>query len=253
VTEIEPVPHEPERALVASPDVHSLLQLAVEKDLDVEKLGKLIDLQHKMEERQARREFAAALAAFQAECPPIPRTAVGGDTSRGGGGFAFKYAPLDAIEATVRPFLKKHGFSFRFEAEFTERTIRSTCVLTHAGGHSERSLFEIPLVAASRGMNTQQASGAADSYARRYALINALGLVSCDPDTDGGDESSEVVTPEQVEILEDLIDKRPPGSRARLLEWTKAQWGASTMEEIPASRFEWLKADLEAKIAKSGA
>jgi hypothetical protein len=59
-----------------------------------------------------------------------------------------------------------------------------SCVVTHAGGHSKRSKMTLP-VDSKAGCSEQQKYGAAQTYAQRYSLIQALGLTTCDEDDDG--------------------------------------------------------------------
>ena len=59
----------------------SLIQLAIERGLDTDKLEKLIDLRNKEIERQAKLAFDDAFARMQAEFCPVMRnkTAKGDD------------------------------------------------------------------------------------------------------------------------------------------------------------------------------
>lgn len=226
-----------------------LFELAIQKGPDgVAALERLVALRERVEAERSRREFAEALARFQAEVPRIPKDAAATKATEAGTKVLYTYAPLETIERVIRPKLTEHGFSYRFESAFSESTVTVACILMHVGGHSERSSSSMPLAGGTSLMSPQQRNGSASSYARRYALMDALGLATCDTDDDGL-ELAEKVTPTQVETLEELIGQRPDGSRAKLLAWTAAQWGAKTMEEIPAIKFEWLEKDLRAKIA----
>lgn len=233
-------------------NMERIIQLAVEKGLGVEGLEKLVALHERMADRMASQEFAEALARFQAKCPPIAKTkeAKEGVTRSGGHFGGYFYAPLDEIARTVNPLLGAEGLSYSWDTWFSEdgKRLKVTCTLRHANGHSIQSAFEAPTETITQAMSPQQKVANAQSYGRRYSLVAILGLTTCDSDDDGAPEDAETVTKEQVEVLEALLDKRPTGSRDRLLGWL----GVATMEEIPATRFEFLKTDLEAKIAKGG-
>lgn len=228
-----------------------LMELAVEKG-GVEALERLVAMNERMMAASAAREFAAAMAAFQEECPPVRKTSTAKVVMKSGGSFSYPYAELDEIARTVRPFLHKHGLSYSWDCKFSEdgSRVRVECVLAHANGHKATASFEAPTAALTDAMSPQQKAAAALTFGRRQTLIEALGLTTCDPDDDGRSEPEAVITPAQVLELEALIDQRPSGARERLLGWTKIEWGATQLEQIPAARFAWLKADIQAKLDK---
>ncbi len=162
--------------------VESLLMAAVERGATVETLEKLLALSERVKAERARTAFFEALSAFQAECPVIPKT----KTASGGGSYSYKYAPLDVIVATVSPLLREHGLSYRFDTAFEESPPAQvvTCIVHHRDGHSESSVFRTPVDAGAR-MNDMQKSASAQTYAKRYAFCNALGILTGDEDNDG--------------------------------------------------------------------
>jgi len=230
-----------------------LFELAVQKG-GVEALERLMALQERMLDRQASHDFAAALAAFQSACPPIKKTSTAKVITKGGSNYTYTYAELDEIARTVRPFLHQHGLSYTWDSELSQDAgmLTVTCTLEHAHGHKKTATFKAPTEAVSQAMSPQQRHASALTYGRRQTLIAVLGLTTCDPDTDAAPsmESTAPVTPAQVAILEALIDKRPDGSRALLLDYLGEKFGAKTLEELPAIHFAWLKGDLEKKIAR---
>jgi len=222
-----------------------LLELAVEKGLGVAGLEKLVALHERFADRDAAREFVEAMAAFQEACPPIRKTSTAKVTTKNGGSYTYQYAELDEIARTVRPLLHKHGLSYTWDSTLSESgdRIRVSCTISHVNGHKASATFESSTKALTQAMSPQQEVASALTFGRRQTLIQALGLTTCDPDEDGA-EPGERFTPEQVLVIEALIDQRPEGSRARLLSYL----GVSALEDIPADRFEWLKSDLEQKI-----
>lgn len=226
-----------------------LFAMAIERGAEgVAVLKELVALKEQMEAHEARREFAAAMAAFKAECPPVERRSKNEQFSvtREGVKSPRLYADLEDIAATVQPVLGKHGLSFRWTGlTSVDGKMSLDCVVTHVAGHSESS-SATGSERSNAGASDLQKTGAAMTYLQRYSLIMALGLTTCEPDQDGNDEQNAgpCVTREQVEVLEELIGQRPEGSRARLL----AYLGVKTMEEVPASKFEWLVNDIGAKI-----
>ena len=113
-------------ALVQTPD--RLIALAIEHGADVDRLGKLMDLQERWQAGQARMAYFDALSRFQSACPNIPKTKA---VKNRDGSDRYKYAPLDSIIKTLREPLQKHGFSYRWQTDHAEDSLRVTCYLMH--------------------------------------------------------------------------------------------------------------------------
>ena len=73
------------RPITTDGPLTDLLRIAVERGAPVEQLEKLVDLHERMEQRQAARDFSAAFAAFQAECPSIVKNREGKVVTNKGG------------------------------------------------------------------------------------------------------------------------------------------------------------------------
>lgn len=172
--EMEPVP----TPMLPAVNVESLLAQAVSGSVSVETLERLLALREKLRDEQARAAFFAALAAFQAECPIIPKT----KTVRGS--YSYSYAPLEVIIAHVRPIMQRHGLSVTFDTTDEEAAKVVHCTVHHVAGHSETNRFRVPIDAGAR-MNDIQKDASAATYGKRYAFCNALGIMTGDEDDDG--------------------------------------------------------------------
>jgi hypothetical protein len=146
-------------------------------------LERLMAMRRELVAEQARTAFFSALAGFQAECPVIPKT--GEVKERGGQQVRYRFAPLDKIVSTIQPYLQKYELSYTFSATFDldNYHLIAVCEVHHALGHTEASEFRVP-ISKDNFMNGAQHFGSASSYARRYALCNALGLLTGDEDDD---------------------------------------------------------------------
>ncbi len=206
----------PEPALLLS-----MMRLAIEKD-GVEALERIKALYREEQDRQAAREFFAALADFQALCSPIAKTSTAKVVTKSGTSFQYEYAELDEIARHVREAgLHQRGFSYGWDSIYEEspRRITAVCTLRHANGHSEKASFQAP-VDASAAMNDTQKAASALTYAKRQSLVQVLGLSTADPDTDVRSESVEKATEAQVQAIEAALakaGKKWPG----LLDWLK--------------------------------
>ena len=108
-------------------------------------------------------DLAAALAALQADLPPIKRTVSG---QHG------KYAAYDKIMAVVRPLLEKHGFTWHTEPGLVELGGELRFVLEYVLEHQHGTIEGYYPLA--EGPPQQQ--GAVITYARRYCLTSVLDL-----------------------------------------------------------------------------
>lgn len=160
-----------------------LLELAINKDLDIDKLAKLMELQREYNADLARKAFYEALSAFQEECPDLRKTKP--VHYKKDEPAAYYYAPLADIDRQIKPLLKKHGLSKRFEIVQEADKIKGvTCIVTHILGHSESTTIPT-IVDLSGGKNAIQGIGSGVQYGQRYSLIAALGITTADQDIDG--------------------------------------------------------------------
>lgn len=161
----------------ATPD--QLLTLAINRDLDIDKLAKLMELQRDYNKDLARKAFFSALSDFQIQCPDLRKTkeVSFGDTK-------YFYAPLADIDRQIKKTLKDHGLSKRWEIDDKGQDITVTCIVTHVDGHSERtSMTANPDTSGKK--NAIQGRSSSITYMQRYTLIGALGLTTADTDIDG--------------------------------------------------------------------
>lgn len=190
-----------------------LLEIATQQGADVEKLGKLMELQLAWEANEARKAFVAALNAFKANPPSISKNK---DVLHNGV-FKYRHATLDNVSGIIGAGLAAVGISHRWETEQREcGVIKVTCILTHSQGHSER----VPLEATpdtSGSKNDIQAVGSTVTYLQRYTLLAATGMAVKDQDDDGA------------------------GGRKEMAESMKADWHAAIedLETLEAADALW--------------
>ena len=168
---------------VAADPMFAMIERAITSpDFDVSKLERLLELQERASAKAAEKEFAHALAAARAEIPPIikDRTV---DFGGGKGRTSYSYESLAGIAKVIDPILSKYGLTYRFRTSQANGAISATCIVSHAGGHSEETtLSGPPDQSGSKG--AYQAIGSAVTYLQRYTLKAALGL-SAEVDDDG--------------------------------------------------------------------
>lgn len=184
----------------STPD--NLLQLAIQKDVDIEKLEKLMALKERWDANQAKKEYYSSLSKFQVECPPILKTKAGYSNR-------YYYAPLDQIIKVIKGSMYQNELTHRWEQEEKSNQIIITCIITHVSGHSEKTSLGGE-ADTSGSKNAIQARGSTIQYLRRYTLESVLGIATSSTDTDGHQTDTEIPKKKSSEILiesKNVIDK----------------------------------------------
>ena len=93
----------------------ALINLALDKGLDIEKLSKLFDLQERWEKKESEKSFLAAFANFQRTCPKIKKSKKVDFPTKDSGNVRYSYAPLSEITEQIKEPLNSNGLSYRWE------------------------------------------------------------------------------------------------------------------------------------------
>lgn len=190
-------------AMVVSKDdtnVASFIQKAIETKAPVETLERLFALQKEVNAEHAKSAFVEALTAFQGECPVIEKKKR--VLNKDGRTVRYHYAPIDSIAQQIKEPLAKNHLSYSWDVEHKDKHMIVTCKLTHRDGHHETSTFEIPIVESEGYMTMPQKYASAQTYAKRYTLLNVLGIATADEDTDATDvEKEDDVKSEKSKVI----------------------------------------------------
>lgn len=232
---------------VAAPVVTpmQMLQLAMERGADLDRLQQLMDLQQRWEANEARKAFVAAMAAFKAD-PPTVRKARHVSYTTSKGTTEYDHATLADVCDAATQGLAKVGISHRWDVAQEKGLITVTCILTHQQGHSE-SVCMTTLADESGGKNAIQAIASAVTYLQRYTLLAITGLAARDMDDDGRGAGAPVatITAEQAADLQALIEEVGV-DRGKFLAWLQVE----SIADIPAAQYRKAVAALESKRAK---
>lgn len=214
-----------------------MLDRALASGASVEVLDKLLTLRERWEANQARKLFDAAIAGAKAEIPVIIKNRQGHNNKR--------YADFAAIAAVVDPIIGRHGLSYRFRSQQTDK-IAVTCILSHEAGHFEETSLAGP-ADATGSKNAIQAIGSTLTYLQRYTLVQALGLAAGEDD-DGKSVSTAddgPISAEQAETVRKLIEETGTDI-VKFCEWAKVE----AVPQIMASQLKRTIDMLEAKKRK---
>lgn len=213
-----------------SPSVEMLISQAVEKGLPVETMERLFTLREKIKGEQAREAFVESMSSFQSVCPIIEKTKK--VMNKDGQSVRYQFAPLDAIAKQIQKPLADNGLAYKWTVKNSEGLIAATCIVYHKLGHSEESSFEIP-IDKEGFMTAPQKVASALTFAKRYSLINALGISTGDEDTDATDVGKE---------------KEPVSDKAKIVFLLKSlKQKTSTKDEIIGAVKTLTQLDLEEK------
>lgn len=190
-----------------SSSIESLISKAIEHNVSVETLERLLSMREKLKAEQAREMYFTSLAAFQGECPVIKKNKA--VKNKDGRSTRYSYATAEQIEKQTAGLRARHGFSHTLISDYKEGVMNVTCVIQHIGGHTERSPFGVPIDTEAY-MNEPQKVASARTFAARYAILNGYGIVTGDVDDDGLALGEPVApTPPAVseEVCNDVHDK----------------------------------------------
>jgi ERF superfamily len=185
-----------EKPVAIQDEAERLIAMAIDKNVPVESLERLLAMRDKLRAEKAEEAFDKAMAAFQAKCPTIEKTKQG---------YNYKYADLTAIVEQIKDLLADNGFSYTFDTDEAENAVIVYCKIKHIAGHKEVSKAKISHETTSK-MNSSQQDGSSMTYGKRYALCNALGILT-------GDEDTDAATPKQntqIKSSNDVKQEKEP-------------------------------------------
>lgn len=193
VPEVKDTPETPQEVTVVNPpqpqvvrqsdnSIEGFISQAIEKGLPIETMEKFLSMRREFRADQAREAYVMAMSQFQKECPVIAKTK---EVKNKDGKVTYRYAPLDSIVLQVKQPLGNNNLAYNFREERSEDGTKLTviCTIRHSMGHSEDSTFTVD-VGTEAYMTDTQKYGARNTFAKRYAFMNALGILTGDEDTD---------------------------------------------------------------------
>lgn len=227
-----------EKKSVAHEMVSVIANMALNADIDADKLEKLMNVQMRMMDKQADIDFNQDFIAMQEELPIIGQK---GAISTKGGGVTSRYSKFEDIMEAINPILRKYGFSFRHTTKSLDGgRIEIVTILTHKGGHKEITSFISPMDSSNALKSPMQAAKSTVSFGKRTNIISALNLQEASEDSEI--YQNQTITTEQAQELENLIIATN-SDRNKMLQLC----GVDNMLDVKISKYKWAIGVLENK------
>jgi hypothetical protein len=182
---------------------------AMNPNVDIDKMERLLQMQERIMERNAKAAYAAAFSEMQPELPEIPENGKGHNNA--------SYALWEDINDLIKPVIARHGFGISFQTGRDGPNITVTAILTHREGHGEQTTMILP-VDASGSKNAVQAVGSSTSYGKRYTASALLNLTSRHEDDDGKASGP--------------VDRTPPPSKSSMSLKKKDENGKDSWDRL---------------------
>lgn len=169
--------------------------------------------------------LADALVKAQAEMPHV----IKGTSGQVGQNRNYKYADLPSILDAVRPVLKAHGLTYlQTPLPCDNGVLLQTRIIHESGEWIADGGLHMPAQ-----KHDAQGYGSALTYARRYGLTAMLGIGTDDDDGKASTESPArtqqpvkgppLVSPDELEALEERAKKLPEAERKNVGKWMRGQ------------------------------
>ena len=202
--------------------------VALNPDVNVDKIERLIEMRDRDEQRKALLAFNAAFANM--DLPKVQKRKINTQTSS-------KYADLGEIQKVVDPVLAANGFSKRWTHTYNNNIVGTTCILSHKDGHSIEAYAEYAFddsgIAGKRNKTDVHASASAKTYGKRDSLCSVLGLSLYDNDDDGNGAQNLRIDEKQKNDLISLLKKVDDIEKYQPLFLN--YMGVATLDEILSS------------------
>lgn len=175
-------------------------QLALNPEVSVDKLEKMLDMQERILDRQAKQDFVAAMVKVQQDIPAIKKGKQNKQTNS-------SYADLDFINSIIKPIYTREGFSLTFgtDGAVIPETVRIVCDVLHAGGHSKTYTYDAPIddkgIKGSVNKTATHARASATTYAQRYLVKMIFNITLTDEDDDGNKAGAPILSDDLLMLI----------------------------------------------------
>jgi hypothetical protein len=233
--------------------IQMIERVALNPSIDIDKMERLLEMQERILDRNAKSAFTSALATMQPLLPVVDRKGNivihKKDAEKTAANIiqSTPYALWEDINDAIRPLLAEHGFALSFRVRKEADRVEVTAILSHREGHSEETMLSLPMDSTG-SKNNVQAIGSSTSYGKRYTACALLNITSRGEDDDGKVAGApDTISAEQVTELTALL-KSAGASEEDFCSYAKIE----ALADLPASKFDVAKQRIENRKKGSG-
>lgn len=207
---------------------------ASSREVDVEKMERLLAMQERVMAQEAARKYSVAMQACQAEMPIVGKDAANAQTNS-------RYTRLETMYGIVVPIYTKHGFSVSYSTgEPPPERIRVIAKVSHVAGHTETHMIDVPSdhlgPKGTPNKTLVHAFGSSMSYARRYLTMLIFNIATSDDD-----DAAKKRAPESATELKNRLWTLLKPVRGDKSNWAMAQqWLIDECNMDPGTRVDAL-------------
>jgi len=224
-----------EGKLIVVDDVNSpfaMTKLGLAHGQSLADIEKMLELQIKWEENEAKKAYFGAVAGFKENPPEVLKDKKNSQFNDSG------YTSIGNLLKTVNPVLGKHGLSASYEITQAGELITVACKLSHRLGHSESvSMSAPPDKSGGNSKNPIQQIKSTITYLKGVTFESVTGLAATDANRD--DDGNAAGTPveyitldQQTEINDAIADLYADGGK-KFLEFLEVE----SVETIPLKKY----------------
>lgn len=221
------------------PYLDLIREVTTNPEMSAEKLKILVDMRVQLEDRQAEKEFDAAMFAAQQDVQALAWDKINSEK----GSRNVSYPKIDKM---LKPVRVKHGFTMSWDTEPGQTLDMAIlcCDVMHVGGHRRR--YRTPMPIDGQGpkgggvMTKSQAVNSGTSYGMRNLakmIFNIPMLV--DKEDKDGNEPYEAISKEQYATLETLADevKKKGETKADVIKAFCSYIKIDDLKNLPATSY----------------
>lgn len=229
-----------------------IARAAADPAVDVAKMERLLEMQERIEARQAKVAYTQALVVMKPKLPVVERNGkivIPDKNDKSKIIQSTPYALWEDLDAAITPILHDHGFVLTFRTgSAPDGKVTVTGILSHDAGHSEETTITLPLDT-SGSKNNVQGVGSALSYGKRYSATMLLNIRTKGQDDDGklaGDAG--LISEDQIATLREMLERTDSD-----VEKFCAYFKIDALPDLKAKDYERAIAAINLKDKKAGA
>ena len=224
--------------------VRDVIMAAKDPAVDADKAQTMMNMVLQLQDRQARQLFVEAKARVQTK---MPRISPHGAILNSDGSVRSRYSKYEDIDLFLRPILATEGLCVSFDdGVIVGNVLNLSMTVSHIAGHSVTVV--IPMALANiPGTSEPQKTRGTMSFAKRAGVTNYFNVVTEGIDNDAQGHESEPLTPNQLDVLQSMIDRLG----VRLAGFMKLL-AVSDLGEITQGKVPYICNALRVKLAGGG-